>query len=51
MKLKNLMVEDSNIEVNEKIKKIKYDSEKYNRRFFRNEVAYAIIQIKQGIKK
>ena len=52
MKFKNLLVEDSvSKEVNEKIKKIKHDSEKYDRRFFRNEVSKYLNLKKEGTKK
>jgi hypothetical protein len=52
MKFQNLLLENSTSEqVNEKIKKIKLDSEKYNRQFFRNEVSNILRQMKEGNKK
>jgi hypothetical protein len=60
MKLKTLMIEDSNMKVNEKMRKIKLDSisnkrtklnqDKNERQFFRNEVLDALRQIKGRIK-
>jgi hypothetical protein len=51
MKLKNLIVEDLNIDINEKLKKIKSGLEKNNRRFFKDETLNAWKQLIERIKK
>ena len=52
MKFKNLLLENSTSEqLTEKLKIIKHDSEKKERRFFKNEVLNALQQIKERTKK
>ena len=52
MKFKNLIVENSTSEqLTEKLKKMKFDSIKNDRRFFRNEVLNVLQQIKEITRK
>jgi hypothetical protein len=51
MKLKYLIENSTSEQVNERIRKIKSDSVKNDRRFLKNEVLNVLMQIKERDKK